>query len=66
MFFAMHFGFLKKRSTIDAVAEITEQIRQGSIDTLNVFCLSCIKQLIASIMQFCYLHVRTIVSEENV
>ena len=65
MFFAMHFGFLKKRSTIDDVAGITEQIRQGSIDTLNVFCLSCIKQLIASIMKFCYLNGRTIVSQEN-
>ena len=35
MLYAMQFGFLGKRSTIDAVAGITEQIRQGSIDTFT-------------------------------
>ena len=32
MFFARQFGFLSKRSTMHAVAGITERIRQGSTD----------------------------------
>ena len=35
--FAMQFGFLFKRSNMDAVAGITEQIRQGSFDTFTCF-----------------------------
>ena len=37
MSFAMQFGFVIKRSNMDAVAGITEQIRQGSIDTFTCF-----------------------------
>ena len=37
MFFAMQFGFLSKRRTMDAVAGIAEHIRQGSIDTFTCF-----------------------------
>ena len=33
----MQFGFLSKRSTIDALAGITERIRQRSTDTFTCF-----------------------------
>ena len=41
MFYSKQFGFRRKCSTIDALAEITEQIRQGKTDTFtcSLFCL---------------------------
>ena len=37
MFYPMLFGFLSKRSSMDALAGITERIRQGCTNTITCF-----------------------------
>ena len=45
MFYSKQFGFRSKRSTIDALAEITEQIWNGSTDTLTFILLDLRKAI---------------------
>ena len=42
MFFSKQFGFGSERITIEALAEITEQIRQGNTDTVR--CVSLVSR----------------------